>query len=188
MKIAKILNSRFRNAKILKSAEILNSGFWNVLTSVLVALGNAKVKISFHSCLGSYLRGLLERCGLDHLYLGRQWRREQVAMGYMRGWDLSPSLCRRRLNFDLALSTCDVPEGWVSILYASWSKPHWRDAVRVSNACERTFRPAQNFPGGDSRTLDFIVRRWLGVSGSGESGSVSWGERATVDYCLFLTH
>ena len=85
MKTAKILNSSFRNAKILKLAEILNAGFWKVLTSVLVALGNAKVKISFHSCLGSYRRGLVEPCGLGHLYWGRQWRREQVAMGYVRG-------------------------------------------------------------------------------------------------------
>ena len=55
-----------------------------VLTSALVALGNAKVQISFYSCPGSYLRGLLEPCGFD-LYLGKQQRHEQVAMRYVRG-------------------------------------------------------------------------------------------------------
>ena len=40
-------------------------------------------------------------------------------------------------------------------------------------------------PGGASSTLDFMVNRWLGVSGAGESGSASWltvrGRLLTID-------
>ena len=51
---------------------------------------------------------------------------------------------------------------------------------KLARCCTRLQRlpvymsAGSNCPGGDRRTLDFIVRRWLGDSGSGESASVSW--------------
>ena len=40
-------------------------------------------------------------------------------------------------------------------------------------------------PGGASSTLDFMVNRWLGISGAAKSGSASWlmvrGRLLTID-------
>ena len=68
--------------------------------------------------------------------------------------------------------------------WRSWRLSKYSLRQRVQNSSGRCCTRLQclwayisagsNFPGGDSRTLDFIAGRWLGVSGSGESGSVSW--------------
>ena len=63
---------------------------------------------------------------------------------------------------------------------------HWPSVVHVSNACLHIIMsPGSKVPGGASSTLDFMINRWLGVSGVGESRSASWltvrGQLLTID-------
>ena len=111
-------------------------------------------------------------------------------MHYVEGWYPWSLRCRRRVDFDEAASTSVLPEDWVNTLFAT--EPAQNSSARCSTRIQRLracTSAGSNFPANNSRTLDFIVSRWIAVLASLD---LNWkmigGEGAAVDYCFQFTH
>lgn len=87
---------------------------------------------------------------------------------------------------------CGRNHFWCSWRLSRYSL-HQQDQNSLARCCTRLQRlraymsAGSNCPGGDSRTLDFIVRRWLGTVVLGNLNQQA-GWQWEDDYCFHFTH
>ena len=130
--------------------------------------GSALRQFSCLYCPGSCPQEPPAPCALVHLHLGtRQGHGRAVFSSFTRTISLMVRFLRDRDHF------------WRSCKLRRNSFRQ-RDQNSLAKCCTRLQRlraymsAGSKVPGGASSTLDFMVNRWLGVSGAGESGSASY--------------